>query len=217
MGLFHTILDFLFPSRCLECGTQGEIFCVSCLASCPEAERESARWVFALFDYRHPSVKRAIWLMKYKGKRDLAKIFAGALYGRILEEVADLAVMENFSKPLLVPIPLSGARKRERGFNQTELMAGALLELDKENKILELENSVLIKPRETPHQARIENRSERLKNIVGSFAVQSGDKVRGRNVILLDDVTTTGATLEEAKKVLQQAGARKVVAFTVAH
>jgi predicted amidophosphoribosyltransferase len=84
---------------------------------------------------------------------------------------------------------------------------------------LRLENNILIKPKDTLHQAHIKDRSARLRNMVGTFAVRNETKnlIKGKNIILIDDILTTGATLGEARKVLRQAGARKVVAFTVAH
>jgi len=96
------------------------------------------------------------------------------------------------------------------------------LELVKINNIrhgvyLKLEKDTLIKPKDTKHQAHIENRSERLKNIIGSFAVKNPEAIKGKNIILIDDILTTGATLTEARKILKYSGARKVVAFTVAH
>ena len=86
------------------------------------------------------------------------------------------------------------------------------------NKFI-LEKNILIKPKETKHQARIHNRGERLKNIIGSFAIKNTEKnlLKNRNIILIDDIITTGATLTEARKTLKKAGARKIIAFTVAH
>ena len=78
-------------------------------------------------------------------------------------------------------------------------------------------NKILKKIKETEHQARLKDRSVRLKNLLGTFEIVDRDLVRGRNIILVDDVTTTGATLSEAKKVLRAAGARKVIAVTIAH
>jgi len=138
------------------------------------------------------------------------------LYERILEELADLTIMENFQKPILIPIPISKQRHRERGYNQTELICRELIKLDK-NQNFELENNLLIKIHETVHQARIKDRRERLKNLAGSFTIKNNTKIKNRNIILIDDITTTGATLNEAKKTLKIAGARKIVAFTVAH
>lgn len=214
--LINTILNIIFPVNCISCGAHGEDLCVLCLHDSPAAERESERWIFPLYDYRHPPVKKAIWLLKYKNKTRLAKVFAHALYERMLEELADLSMFENFRDALLVPVPLSPKRMRERGFNQTELICRELVKLD-EDANFTLEKQVLIKTKETARQAHVKIRKERLENVVGSFAVMHPERIQGRNVILLDDVTTTGATLKEAKITLKKAGARKVVAFTIAH
>ncbi len=216
MPLLDTILDIFFPTNCLNCGKAGQDLCTECLLSSPEAERESAEWIYPIFDYRHPAIKNAVWLLKYKGKKRLAKVFAEAIYGRILEELSDLAIMENFREIILVPIPLYRKRKWKRGFNQAELICRELVKLDA-NTTFTLENKILVRITDGKHQAHIGSRGERLKNIVGSFAVKHAEKIKNRNIILIDDVTTTGATLSEAKKVLKQAGARKVIAFTVAH
>lgn len=216
MRFLSTILNIVFPLYCISCRKSGVNFCIKCLSDSPSAERESASWIFPLFDYRHPPIKKAVWLLKYKGKKPLANTFAEVIYGRILEELSDLSVIENFRNIILIPIPLSGKRYRERGFNQTELICNELIKLDK-NENFKLENKVLIKRKDTKHQARIENRAERLKNIVGSFAVKNAEKIKSKNIILLDDVTTTGATLSEARKILKKSGAKKVIAFTVAH
>lgn len=216
MPILSTIFDLIFPRFCLSCGKRGEDLCLSCLASSPQAERECSKWIYPMHEYRHPPIKKAVWLLKYKGKRPIAQVFGEVMYGRILEELADLRVMENFREPVLMPIPLSPRRYRERGFNQALLICKRLMELD-QGKNFVLEKNILVKPKDSVHQARIENRTERLKNIVGSFAVINAEKIKGRNIILIDDVITTGATLSEAKKVLRDAGARKVVAFTLAH
>ena len=146
----------------------------------------------------------------------LAKTFAEILYTKIVKELSSLPEQEKFSNPLLVPIPISAKRRRERGYNQTELLCQEILKLDRE-KILSLEKNVLIKPKETEHQAQIKNRQERLQNIIGTYSLKNREKIKGRNIILIDDVTTTGATLEEAKKLLQKFEAKKVIAFTIAH
>lgn len=138
------------------------------------------------------------------------------MYGRMLEELSDLSIMENFSAPLLIPIPLAPKRFKERGFNQAELLCRKLLEND-QGQNLELLTGVLTKPKDTLHQASIKDRGERLRNLSGSFTIKDAEKIAGRNIILIDDVVTTGATLSEARKILKQAGARKVIAFTIAH
>ncbi|MFA6076935.1 MAG: phosphoribosyltransferase family protein [Candidatus Paceibacterota bacterium] len=223
MGLLDTILDIVFPTKCISCGQTGADLCIGCLSDSPTAERESAKWIFPLYDYRHPPIKKALWLFKYNGKKRLASIFAETVYDRITEELSDLSVMENFNNVVLIPIPLSPKRQRERGYNQAELICRELIKINNVRRDIniKLEQNILIKPRETEHQARIENRTERLKNIIGSFAIRNAEKnaglIKNRNIILIDDITTTGATLNEARKILKQAGARKIIAFTVAH
>jgi competence protein ComFC len=127
--------------------------------------------------------------------------------------------MENFREPILIPIPLSRERFRERSYNQTELICEELIRLDTSPRAhqLNLEKNILIKKIDTPHQAQIHDRSHRLKNVVGSFTLKNSDMINGKNIILIDDITTTGATLSEARKVLKKAGAKKIIAFTVAH
>ena len=223
MRFFNTILDIVFPPKCISCGNTGHDLCIKCLSESPEAERETAKWIFPLYDYRHPPIKKALWFFKYEGKKRLASIFAEIIYGKILEELSDLSAMENFNNAILIPIPLSPKRYRERGYNQAELICRELIKINdlRHGVNVKLENNVLIKPKETEHQARIENRTERLKNIRGSFAVKNAkenrSKIKGRNIILIDDITTTGATLNEARKILKRASARKIIAFTVAH
>lgn len=214
--ILNTILNIIFPVNCLSCGKSGQDLCLPCLNEAGEAERESLDWVFPLYDYRHPSIKKAILFLKYKYRKRLANIFAENMHGRILEELGDLSQIENFRDPILIPIPLSKKRYRERGYNQSMLLCEKLVKLDK-NQNFKLEKDILIKHRETIHQAKIRNRNERLKNLIGTYTVKNKEKIKNRNIILIDDVTTTGATLTEAKKILRKSGAHKVIAFTIAH
>jgi predicted amidophosphoribosyltransferase len=242
MSFLDTILNIVFPVKCIFCGKDGVDLCSTCLKDAPGAERESAKWIFPLYDYRHPAIKKSLWLLKYKGKKRLASIFAEIIYEKILEELSELSVMENFNNIIIIPIPLSPKRYRERGYNQAELICREIEKINKERNHLtppashssplqqswrgaggevsinlKLENNILKKIKETEHQARIKDRRIRLKNLSGSFVVKSGELIKKRNIILIDDITTTGATLSEAKKVLKQAGARKIIAFAVAH
>ena len=217
MHFLDTIFNAIFPSSCAACGTSGTDLCRKCLYGFPKAERENEDWIFPLFDYRHPPVQKSIWLLKYKGHKGLANIFAEAMHGKMMEELSELSLMENFREPVLIPVPLSKRRYRERGYNQAELICEELMKIDGRENNFKLEKDVLLKTKETEHQTNIKDRSDRLKNLAGSFSVKDNRMVKGRNIILVDDVTTTGATLNEAKRTLEKAGARKVIAFTVAH
>ncbi|HPS21226.1 MAG TPA: phosphoribosyltransferase family protein [Candidatus Paceibacterota bacterium] len=216
MSFINTILDVIFPVNCVSCGKPSEELCAICLRKFPENKNNNSDWIFSLFEYQYPSVKKSIWFLKYKNKKRLAKTFAELLYTKIVRELSSLPEQEKFSNPLLMPIPISAKRRRERGYNQTELLCQELLKLDRE-RILSLEKTVLIKPKETEHQAQIKNKQERLQNIVGTYSLKNREKIKDRNIILIDDVTTTGATLEEAKKLLKKFEAKKIIAFTIAH
>ena len=233
MLFLDTILNIVFPKKCISCGKSGIDLCLECLKDAPSAERESAKWIFPLYDYRHPTIKKSLWLFKYKSKKKLASVFAEILYNKITEELSELSILENFVNPILIPIPLSTKRRHERGYNQTELVCIELIKInnlrstdakalaDRHCVDMRLEKNILIKIKDIEHQARIKDRKERIKNIIGSFAIKNPEKnielIKNKNVILIDDILTTGATLSEARKVLKQAGARKIIAFTVAH
>jgi ComF family protein len=213
------MLDLIFPAKCISCGKTGADLCLACLGDARAAERESAEWIFPIYDYREPIIKKSLWLLKYNGKKRLANVFAEIIYDKILEELSELSVMENFTSPVLIPVPLSPSRYRERGFNQAQLICEEIIKINnlRHGVNMKLEKNILIKPKETEHQARIKDRGVRLKNIVGSFAIKNPELIKKKNIILIDDITTTGATLSEARKILRQSGARKVIAFTVAH
>jgi ComF family protein len=112
---------------------------------------------------------------------------------------------------LVIPIPLSARRLRTRGFNQAELIARPFAEA----RGLEVHTEVLVRARHTKPQSEIETPAERRENIRGSFAVRNAAAICGRDILILDDVTTTGATLYEAAGVLTDAGAARIVGLAV--
>lgn len=223
MKILNTILDVLFPVNCVICKKEKVILCEKCLFLCPQTEKECAKWIYPLYDYRNIIIKKTLWFLKYRNKKNIAKVFAQIMHKFILEELSDLSSFENFKNPILIPIPLSKKRQKERGYNQAELICEELLYLSPNNNStlksdFILEKNILIKNKDTKHQANIKNRSERLLNLKDSFTInKEAISIKNRNIILIDDITTTGATLNEAKKTLKKAGARKIIAFTVAH
>ncbi len=167
----------------------------------------------ALFDYQKPLVRQAIWELKYRGNKKIAALLAQCLYEELAEELSERKTFGHFEKPLLVPVPLSKKRLRERGFNQCELLADVLKNLG--GNFFEVRFDLLVKTKDTESQTS-KNRARRLENLKGCFSVSRPEEVAGRNVIVLDDVVTTGATFEEARRTLQAAGARVMLA-AVAH
>ena len=115
--------------------------------------------------------------------------------------------MFSTKKIVLIPVPLHAARRRERGFNQIEWVLESLTVEFKDGTLAEVAPRVLERTRATDPQTRLP-RKERIKNVVGAFEVANMSRVQNTNVFLIDDVTTTGATLLNAGKPLKKAGAK---------
>lgn len=170
----------------------------------------------AIFSYRDPLVKDLIWLIKYK-RRDFAiKLAAQFVLEEILEAVSEEIAFAGNRRTLLIPIPISKDRLKERGYNQMEDVAEEIMRIGGKD-CFEYSNNILLKIKDSRSQTSIKNRKERLKNVVGCFKVREPNIVGGRNVLIIDDVSTTGATLREAKKILKEAGAKEVNLLSIAH
>lgn len=218
MNLLNTILNIVFPIKCAVCGKSNTQLCDECFCNIPRSERSTSNWIYPLYNYKNKNMRNIIHGFKYKNKKGLAKPLGSMLQERILEEWVELESLQNFRNPIIIPIPLSKERKRERGFNQTELLMEEIKKQDT-NGNFKYEKKILKRKNDNSHQARIKNKQERLKNIVGAFYLdkQNKHKIKNQNIILIDDVVTTGGTLSEARKTLKSGGAKKVIAFTVAH
>ncbi len=214
--MWTVFLDLLFPRRCFSCGAGGNLICKNCLASLPVAPViPTNENIVACFNYEAPVVKKIIWQLKYQGLTSLAKELATPLHERLIEEIADLSAYAGGQKILIVPVPLSAKRARERGYNQAALLAKALADKDTVN--LEYAPNLIIKVKHTPPQVSLKNRGARLKNLRGAFSAAGNQTVRGRTIIVIDDVTTTGATLSEVMRTLKQNGAEVTLGAALAH
>ncbi|MFA6397857.1 MAG: ComF family protein [Candidatus Paceibacterota bacterium] len=214
MNYFKVILDLIFPEHCLSCKNNGTILCENCLLKISQSRETPNNYIISVFDYKDPIIKKVIKMFKYKNKRGLANILAKPLNDKLLEEISDLGIFENFKNPILIPIPLSRKRLKERGYNQSELLAKELVLLNKDFK---MQTDILFKTRETKSQASIKNRNERLNNLKDCFSIKNKELIKNKNIILIDDIVTTGSTIKEARNILKSNGARKIIALTVAH
>lgn len=150
----------------------------------------------AIFDYKDEGVKRVIEAVKFGFNREL---FGLVMKGWKLPPV--------WEKMIFVPVPLHRYRENWRGFNQAELIIRALGEV-KEVKVIR-------RIRATRQQARSMNKKDRKENVRGAFAMTEAS-VRGKKIILVDDVYTSGATMLACAKVLKKAGAKEVWGFVLA-
>ena len=213
--LIHTIsenfLSFLFPARCLGCKNPGELICTACLASSRRKAREKTTLPFLDKFYYHgfyqnDLLREALKRFKYHGTKGLSRPFAIVLHELLRPYLASLS--EN---AVVVPVPSSPERARERGYNQAELLAKNLSEKISRPCLAE----ALLKTKNTPSQTGLSD-AERIFNVKNSFAVAKPEAVAGRTVILVDDISTTGATLSETARVLKQAGAKEIIGLAVA-
>jgi len=199
--VINSLLNLLFPTRCLGCGRENEILCPECLIKIDYPTLLKSNNIFAATDYNDETAKKAVWLLKYRGFKQIAEPLAELIKQRVLEKV-------KIKNPIFIPIPLSSKRLRERGFNQSELIAKYLSDTTITN--------VLYKKIHTESQVLVKDRNKRLNNIKNSFEIKNPELIKDRNIILIDDVSTTGATIAEAKRVLREAGAKNITALVVA-
>ena len=212
--LLQNLLNFLLP-RTKQAEKIAKLSAEELLKTARPANKPPITDVHSVFSYNNSLIKNAIWLLKYSKNQDAVKIFGEILGSIATEWLEDLRTFENFDNPMIIPIPMGKVRLRERGKNHCESICEEMLKIIPLN-VAGYEPQGLRKIRETKSQTKTKNRIDRLKNLSNSF--EANPKiVFGRNVILVDDVVTTGATIEEARKTLLGAGARKVIALTIAH
>ena len=224
-----SILEFIFPKKCLDCGVSGDYLCENCLKKtwfspkvCIECERASVDgmthqkcrqplgmngaasiWVY------EGVVRKAILKLKYKFTLEIVKELASYVLGELKKK--EFVFGKN---PILVPIPLSRQRGNWRGFNQAEEMG----KLIAKGMDWEFFPHLLLRKKTVKPQTELEGK-ERLENVRNVFSLNPNYKLQitgYQSLILFDDVLTTGATLKEAAKVLKRGGAKTVWGLTIA-
>jgi ComF family protein len=232
-GFARTLLDLLFPPRCVVCGAAGADLCAVCLGKVRRApEPRCARCDAPLAGGRaapgelcgecvtgafapdvdralvgaiyEENVRTAIHALKYHGKR------------RVAEPLAGMALAawraSGLSAEVIVPVPLHRSQRRPRGYNQADLLARGLAR----GAGLPIQRDALERTRATAAQARLPA-SERQRNVAGAFGLLPGAvALSGRTILLVDDVITTGATIQAAASALREARPAAIYALAVA-
>lgn len=209
--MFHCIINFIWPPHCAGCRellplNTIRLICGNCLKIIkqqgPSFENLAGNCK-VICSARYESVcKNVIVEFKFHASRTIAKSLAQIMTDDLVKYSG------TFTPDLIVPVPLHPKRKQERGFNQSELISKWI------SKILKIpcENSFLKRTRNTPSQRAL-GKGERVKNVTGAFKSRNA---AGKNILLVDDVLTTGATMFECAKTLKKAGAKKVFAVAFA-
>jgi len=228
------ILDILFPIHCLSCRREGNWLCRECsqqieiLTSqvCPLCERvytpagllcQSCRIsaksnlnaLVVCASYENQAVKNLIYKFKYNFISELATPLAGIITNALLKNELPLP-------DIVVPVPLHPRRLRWRGFNQSHLLAEKISsDLAPLMKIRVLE--ILKRNKWNRPQMKIKNYKKRTENVKNIFHLESeSPNLKNKTVLLVDDIATTGATLQECAKILKKNGAKKVFATVIA-
>ncbi len=217
------ILDVLFPKYCVNCRAFGEYICPNCFSlisfetvsicsmcgnptinslTHPVCKtRNDIDGIFCGVLYRG-IIKKLVYKSKYHPYvSDLTKVMGNLLIESLIQQEAFTTILQQ-ARPIIVPIPLSYKKEQKRGYNQSILLAKQLAENFKLPR-----SNILIRTKETKPQFGL-NREERQKNMLGAFALKQ--KPYFKQVMVLDDILTTGATLKEAAKVLKRNGVEKV-------
>ncbi len=171
-------------------------------------------WIFPLFHYKDSFVRAIIWELKYKENTLPLEYIGKMLYEEVIPLISDIILFNQDAEFILLPIPISKQRRVERGYNQSEYIAKAILENDLEHTLL-YAPQWFQKIKETPTQNKSHSKEERVKNMIDCF--EADPRIAEKYVILIDDVVTTGSTLSEARRTLLEARAMDVFAFVIAH
>jgi len=222
--LGRTALELLFPSRCLGCGKEGSLICPACRGKLSAITPPICRrcgtpqpdggFCSACLSHRHDIdgirspfrfegvIRQAIHQFKYNNLRYTA--------GTLAELLSSYLIAHSVPGEVLIPVPLHSRRLRERGYNQSHLLAKELGKLVG----LPVMNDCISRQRQTAPQARATSASQRRSNVANAFTCRAA--MRDKKVILIDDVATSGATLDACADALKSAGAGSVWGLTIA-
>ena len=194
-------IELLKPPWCQICGLpRWSAACTVCRENPPLFRKLRA------IAFYEPTLREAIHLMKYEKKQVISKHLVQLLQAYLPEDFA--ATDYDF----LLPIPLHANRFRQRGFNQAERIAQGVAKVWR----VPVRTDILVRIRDTVPLSSLNSHEERMKSINGAFEVQSPDSIQNRKILLIDDIFTTGTTINEALKALQVANPDCVDVLTLA-
>ncbi len=203
--IFQLLIDFIFPPNKEELRIRW-LSPQSFSKEVAVAPKPELPFISSIFAYKDPLVRELIWQIKYKKNKRAIKCAGFALYNWLQDQ--------NIKDGILIPIPISRKRRKERGFNQCELLIDEIMTLD----ILErfIKNYHLLIRSKNIDKQTLKNRDERIENTKNIFRVTEKSSNNAK-IIIIDDVSTTGSTLKEARDALIMAGYVEVLTLSLAH
>lgn len=225
--LLKPLIDLVYPVYCGGCGREGEVLCPSCAdafvpagrqGACPVCGRQVGEAVvcggciarpmhfergYFGFSFEGP-FREALHAFKFQGRKDVGRALVRSLRGRVVS-FAD-------AFDVIVPLPVTEKRLRARGFNQTCIIGEEISRLTGKP----IEYSTLLKVEETRDQYTL-SKEERRKNVAGAFGLKgTGAALKGKRLLLVDDLFTTGSTASEAARTLERARPERILFFALA-
>ncbi|MEK7567713.1 MAG: hypothetical protein AAB513_02220 [Patescibacteria group bacterium] len=188
----------------------------------PNEWLSSDKKTIAIFPYKNPFIRQSVWLLKYRKNEDALNIFAQILGESIIATCEEILPFCSHPRIILIPIPTTKKRSLERGHNHTLILAYKTVEIYGRD-FFEIAPDVLIFAKETKRQTSCKNKKEREENMKNAFAISKNKpnpNFSGRMVVLIDDVTTTGATFRDARRAINSLGAikpKQIYFFALAH
>ncbi|MCI9038803.1 MAG: ComF family protein [Clostridia bacterium] len=217
MNLLDTALNFIFPPICGFCNKIGEGYlCQNCKRkiTCSNLYLNQIK----LYQDKDILIDEHFYLFSYTGiirEKILQYKFEDKAYlaNTIYEFFMNNEKLYRFLKKygIIIPVPISSSRKKERGYDQSELLARKISKMAG----VSVETQVLKKEKHNQPQSSL-NKQQRKENVKDVYKVQNELKIRNKNILLLDDIYTTGSTANECAKMLKQAGGKKVGILTIA-
>ena len=209
------VLDIFFPRSCLGCGNEGSYVCYQCeilLSAQNTPAALSTQYIdrmYIAYEYSPLSlIGKLIKRIKYKFSQEVSHILAKG----VIDQLENVILWDNIG--VLTPVPLSKKRHKWRGFNQSEVITREISHILTEKGHTVYCDLLLYRTKHTPPQARLP-RKERIKNVTDAFKMRP-HKALPTTVCLVDDVYTTGATMNECARILKAAGAQKVFGLVIA-
>ncbi len=200
---FESLLDAIIPHKERSARTKARV--AEDIPLSPTSHDLLGVRITTLMDYQQEEVQDLIRSLKYDHSKAAAQLAAELLTDYLREEIASERIFSPH-EIIIVPVPLHKKRERERGFNQIEFVLRELPAEFRDGTLVHLKTDILERVRATLPQTKL-HRSDRLSNVAGAFALKTNADVSGMRVYLIDDVTTTGATLANAATPLRRAGA----------
>lgn len=216
--VFNKILDIIYPPICLMCGKNDEKYlCNQCEKQIKKIE------LLKIEKYENKYFNNHLHIFKYEGiirnkiidYKFNNKPYINELFVKIILKNEKICRFLK-SYDIIIPVPIHKNRKRQRGYNQSELIVRNLVnKLKNKNIDIQVITDILIKTKNNNPQNKL-NKEQRIENVKNVYTIQNQEKIFNKNIIIFDDIYTTGNTANECARILKTANCKNILIFTIA-